>query len=208
MKAKKPKPTKDSLEVIEVKDDSSHLQENLANKHVPTSLGSKVHDKAREATSVFFFPLFYSLFVFSLCFVVCLHIYVYICSALDELHLWYPFILLILMIVHASPSNSEKLDTMFHLFFLVKIIEVYLQKALNVLINDLFNVAFTYFFLLTRYLYSCGWFSVSLNRQVSFWSNIWYSSCSLLVLRNHLVLGLLCSTLETSHKLLLPLLRL
>ena len=95
LKAKKPKPTKDSLEVIEVKDDSSHLQENLANKHVPTSLGSKVHDKAREATSVFFFPLFYSLFVFSLCFVVCLHIYVYICSALDELHLCFTIVQLL-----------------------------------------------------------------------------------------------------------------
>ncbi|KAL2949522.1 hypothetical protein AAZX31_20G180800 [Glycine max] len=50
LKAEKPEPTKDSLEVVEVKDDISHLQENLANENGPTSLGSKVHDEAREAT--------------------------------------------------------------------------------------------------------------------------------------------------------------
>ncbi|RDY12249.1 Shugoshin 1 [Mucuna pruriens] len=50
LKAEKPEPTKDLLEVDEVKDDVSHLQENLANENEPTSLGSNVHDEAREAT--------------------------------------------------------------------------------------------------------------------------------------------------------------
>ncbi|TKY51757.1 Shugoshin-1 protein [Spatholobus suberectus] len=50
LKAEKLEPAKDFLEVDEVKDDISRLQENLANENGPTSLGSKVHDEAREAT--------------------------------------------------------------------------------------------------------------------------------------------------------------
>ncbi|KAG4983829.1 hypothetical protein JHK87_028578 [Glycine soja] len=50
LKAEKPEPTKDFLEVVEVKDDISHLQENSANENGPASLGSKVHEEAREAT--------------------------------------------------------------------------------------------------------------------------------------------------------------
>ncbi|XP_027364636.1 SHUGOSHIN 2-like [Abrus precatorius] len=46
MKAEKPEPTNDFLE----EDDVSHIQENLGNEDGPTSLGSKVHEEAREDT--------------------------------------------------------------------------------------------------------------------------------------------------------------
>ncbi|KAG4997891.1 hypothetical protein AAZX31_10G185900 [Glycine max] len=46
LKAEKPEPTKDFLEVVDI----SHLQENSANENGPASLGSKVHEEAREAT--------------------------------------------------------------------------------------------------------------------------------------------------------------
>ncbi|CAL0299808.1 unnamed protein product [Lupinus luteus] len=49
-KAEKPRqPVQDFVEVDEIKYDVSHLQENLANESEETSLGSKVHEEAREA---------------------------------------------------------------------------------------------------------------------------------------------------------------
>ncbi|CAJ1976609.1 unnamed protein product [Sphenostylis stenocarpa] len=50
LKDEKPVQAEDLVEVVEVKYDISHLQENLVNESGPTSLGSKVHDDAREAT--------------------------------------------------------------------------------------------------------------------------------------------------------------
>ncbi|XP_019441061.1 PREDICTED: shugoshin-1-like isoform X2 [Lupinus angustifolius] len=48
-KAEKPRrPEDDFFEVDEIKYDVLHLQENLANKSEETSLGSKVHEEARE----------------------------------------------------------------------------------------------------------------------------------------------------------------
>lgn len=43
-------PNEDLIEVDKVKYDASHLRENLANENASTSLGSKVHDVAREDT--------------------------------------------------------------------------------------------------------------------------------------------------------------
>ncbi|KAJ1404767.1 Shugoshin, C-terminal [Sesbania bispinosa] len=48
LKAEKPGPTEDVFKVDEIKFDVSHLQENLANENGPTSLGSEVHEEARE----------------------------------------------------------------------------------------------------------------------------------------------------------------
>ncbi|XP_061362270.1 shugoshin-1 [Gastrolobium bilobum] len=47
-KAEKPGPREDFFEADQIKYDVSHLEENLANENGPTSLGSKVHEKARE----------------------------------------------------------------------------------------------------------------------------------------------------------------
>ncbi|KAF1878370.1 hypothetical protein Lal_00047038 [Lupinus albus] len=48
-KAEKPRrPVADFIEVDEIKYDVSHLQENLSNESEETSLGSKVHEEARE----------------------------------------------------------------------------------------------------------------------------------------------------------------
>ena len=49
-KAEKPGPAEDNFEVDEIKYDVSHLQENLAIENEPTSLGSKVHEEAKEGT--------------------------------------------------------------------------------------------------------------------------------------------------------------
>ena len=70
LKAEKPEPTKDSLEVVEVKDDISHLQENLANENGPASLGSKVHEEAREATECNCTQLVsFCYFIFQFCYI-------------------------------------------------------------------------------------------------------------------------------------------
>ncbi|KAK7278595.1 hypothetical protein RJT34_23627 [Clitoria ternatea] len=50
LKTEKPESTKDSVQGEQVKDDVSRLQENLANENVPTSLGTKIHEEAREDT--------------------------------------------------------------------------------------------------------------------------------------------------------------
>ena len=50
MKDEKPEPTEDFMEEVEIKDDISNLQENLANESGTISLVSKVHDEARETT--------------------------------------------------------------------------------------------------------------------------------------------------------------
>ncbi|KAL2324978.1 hypothetical protein Fmac_024036 [Flemingia macrophylla] len=49
LKSEKPEPTKDLLEVVDVKDEIWQMQENVANENGPTSFESKVHDEAREA---------------------------------------------------------------------------------------------------------------------------------------------------------------
>ncbi|XP_068491392.1 SHUGOSHIN 2 isoform X4 [Phaseolus vulgaris] len=50
LKDEKPEPTEDFMEEVEIKDDISNLQENLANESGTISLVSKVHDEARETT--------------------------------------------------------------------------------------------------------------------------------------------------------------
>ncbi|KAJ1435793.1 Shugoshin, C-terminal [Sesbania bispinosa] len=50
LKAEKPGLTEDIFKVDEIKFDVSHLQENLANENGPTSLGSEVHEEARDDT--------------------------------------------------------------------------------------------------------------------------------------------------------------
>ncbi|KAK7356544.1 hypothetical protein VNO80_15817 [Phaseolus coccineus] len=50
LKDEKPEPTEDFVEVVEINDDISNLQENLTNESGTTSLVSKVHDEARETT--------------------------------------------------------------------------------------------------------------------------------------------------------------
>jgi len=50
LKDEKPETTEDLVELVEIKDDISNLQENLAKESGTTSLGSKAPYEARETT--------------------------------------------------------------------------------------------------------------------------------------------------------------
>lgn len=87
MKDEKPEPTEDFMEVVEVHDDISK-----ANESGTTSLGSKVHDEARETTECNFTQL-----VHFLTFVQ--PFYSYIESYVHSLH------------AASRPTNTEPIHT-------------------------------------------------------------------------------------------------